>query len=1077
MCNPFRSPLSQLTAYQKLDRERRALEYTLYDKELRRAREALDELEHARSDDAEATAELHESARSVTDTIGSIERQMKQANAAVRRATVDLSALESELTASVTRRAQLELEVSDLKTLASSDADTKKTMEADLKKVVKEIEEAKAKLRSTVIPTYDTARKNLAETTAKKDNAFEQIKGIYAKQGRGAEFTTEASRDKFLKTTIKEMNANIADKEATIASLEDTLSSLRRSIESEDKAINGQENDIKKKQQMLTKISSQLIEKTSERNQHAEDRRERWRAIEELADKISEEKEAKARADSDLRKAMPRSTAMGLEALATIVKDEKIKGYHGPIIENFTLIDPKFRTAVEVSAGNALFHVVVDNDDTAAKLMKKLEDGKLGRVTFMPLSKLRVPSKIDYPESNDVVPIVKRCIKFNPAVKAAMTMVFGRKLLAKNMEAASLWSKEFDMDAVTMDGDEVNSKGALQGGFIDSAKSKLQAFDAVQKAKGNLDKLEKDHKDLSQKAATVDQTIANLMGDMQKLEAKKANLQHVLESTAKDVSTRKARSETRQVQADQQGETLPSMRLDVEGLRMQVQRLEEEVGTPLSTTLSDAERATLAELHKTQKESEEIMDEQTIVLDKASDERDKLQSLLRDNLNRRMTELTDALSGGISSSSTLGSDIAERKERLENRLQDLEVAERSAEAAELRVSEAKNAMNSAKENTAKYKTQVEELKAKELANQQGLDLAAENAERLLNKRSMCVAKRELYMRKIQELGSLPSGELSAHADLTIKDLMKELEKGNKKLKKYSHVNKKAYDQYVNFSEQREGLLSRKEELDVGAKKVTELIESLDKQKDDAINRTFRGVSSHFKDVFQELCPDGSGELIMKTSADEEEETDAGDKTEVSMFRGVQIQVKFTKNGDNFIMSQLSGGQKALVAMALIFAIQRCDPAPFYLFDELDQALDSTHRAAVAALIQRQASSEENPTQFITSTFRPELVSVASRCYGISHQNKVSNIHMLTKKDAMSFIANLMNEEEAVMEVADSSTVNRSVRSNIGSSATVDTDEEEENVSPVKNVKSKGEEEGGKKTRSTASGGRRKKART
>jgi len=134
--------------------------------------------------------------------------------------------------------------------------------------------------------------------------------------------------------------------------------------------------------------------------------------------------------------------------------------------------------------------------------------------------------------------------------------------------------------------------------------------------------------------------------------------------------------------------------------------------------------------------------------------------------------------------------------------------------------------------------------------------------------------------------------------------------------------------------------------------------------------------------------------------------------DVSLFRGVQINVKFTGNGDNFIMSQLSGGQKALVAMALIFAIQRCDPAPFYLFDELDQALDSTHRAAVAALIQRQASSEENPTQFITSTFRPEMVAVASRCYGISHQNKVSNIHMLTKKDSLSFIANLQQEEES-----------------------------------------------------------------
>ncbi|CAM9960575.1 unnamed protein product, partial [Ectocarpus fasciculatus] len=120
-----------------------------------------------------------------------------------------------------------------------------------------------------------------------------------------------------------------------------------------------------------------------------------------------------------------------------------------------------------------------------------------------------------------------------------------------------------------------------------------------------------------------------------------------------------------------------------------------------------------------------------------------------------------------------------------------------------------------------------------------------------------------------------------------------------------------------------------------------------------------------------------------------------------------------RSRSTFLMSQLSGGQKAVVALALIFAIQRCDPAPFYLFDEIDQALDSSYRAAVASLIQRQAHSSDNPTQFITTTFRPEMVAVASQCYGISHQNKVSNIHVLPRQEALGFVANIMNEEEAV----------------------------------------------------------------
>ena len=307
------------------------------------------------------------------------------------------------------------------------------------------------------------------------------------------------------------------------------------------------------------------------------------------------------------------------------------------------------------------------------------------------------------------------------------------------------------------------------------------------------------------------------------------------------------------------------------------------------------------------------------------------------------------------------------------------------------------------------------------------------------------------MRKIQELGSLPpAAELTAFTKKNVPSLMKKLEEINKKLKKYSHVNKKAFDQFVNFSEQRDQLINRREEIDEGGLKVKELIESLDRKKDEAINRTFRGVSAHFKDVFKELVPNGAGELVMKTAMDEEEEADAEDGTDsedeeegakkkkaakkkkgkandpnnpdVSLFRGVGIKVRFSRSSENFLMSQLSGGQKALVAMALIFAIQRCDPAPFYLFDELDQALDSTYRAAVASLIKRQATPSDDPddpresTQFICSTFRPELVAAANRCFGISHQNKVSSLHMLTKNDALHFIANLMTEEEAVGDV-------------------------------------------------------------
>jgi ABC-type sulfate/molybdate transport systems ATPase subunit len=165
-------------------------------------------------------------------------------------------------------------------------------------------------------------------------------------------------------------------------------------------------------------------------------------------------------------------------------------------------------------------------------------------------------------------------------------------------------------------------------------------------------------------------------------------------------------------------------------------------------------------------------------------------------------------------------------------------------------------------------------------------------------------------------------------------------------------------------------------------------------------------------------------MVMVTAADtdkiaDEESVIPTSAVSISAFLGVRIEVSFSTTTSSegapqvFEMQQLSGGQKALVALALIFAIQRCDPAPFYLFDEIDQALDANYRAGVARLIHKQANNSESPAQFITTTFRPELVAVADQCYGIALQNKVSNIYPLEKSDAETFVMNLMSEEEAV----------------------------------------------------------------
>ena len=171
------------------------------------------------------------------------------------------------------------------------------------------------------------------------------------------------------------------------------------------------------------------------------------------------------------------------------------------------------------------------------------------------------------------------------------------------------------------------------------------------------------------------------------------------------------------------------------------------------------------------------------------------------------------------------------------------------------------------------------------------------------------------------------------------------------------MNKKAFEQYNNFTKQRDQLLNRREDLDKSASSIEELVQVPDQRKDETIERTFKQVAKNFEEVFEKLVPAGRGRLIIQLRIDQDaearddEDSDAeeGRKSSVDNYHtGVSIKVSFNSKSDEGLrISQLSGGQKSLVALALVFAIQKCDPAPFYLFDEIDANLDVQYRTSVA----------------------------------------------------------------------------------------------------------------------------------
>merc|ERR1712238_365093 len=698
-----------------------------------------------------------------------------------------IAGLEEDKIAAVTHHTKLELNIKEIEEAVKQGQEISVTNKKELAQLEVDISTAQKGLNSEVKSKYTNAKELLNVTTLERNQVQKKIEGLYDKQGRDRKYQTKQERYVYLTSQIEELRAVQSDKKSRFTEKNNSLSNLRKTIIATTQDLEKKIVDMKNKNVTMRSLEKVLAEKKKQRNEMAETRKLQWRDLDDLTDKISEARDNKNKSLSALRKSMPRATAQGLDALTRIVAEEKFvpgEQYFGLLMQNFELIDVKFRTAVEVAAQNSLFHVIVDTDETAAKLMHRLEKDRLGRVTFLPLNQLRVQN-LNYPNSSDVTPLLSRCLQYDKKVDRAMKHVFGRKLLARNVDVASTWSSQCAMDAITLEGDLCSSKGALTGGFVDSSKSRLFAHLEVTKSEETMKKFETEHHEMKQKNDACDQYVSNLMGEMQRMEAKKANLDSILKRCEDDISSKKTRINKSTLQVEKtENDDLPPIQVDINGLQNQIECLEAETGTELSDTLNKIEKSLLNELKETQTKLGTEFEVQTQALEEISVKHQRLRSLLDDNLLKRKQELEKEIAG---SSSRHGQRPGDALSTLLMAQEDLKLCLRELEESNLLVKEVENKFSGAKEisnnlqsELIQSKNELDKLIASDAENKKELLKAQETEEKLMNKRSMCVSKRELYIRKIQELGSLPpSSELDAFAKSSIAALMKKLESFNK----------------------------------------------------------------------------------------------------------------------------------------------------------------------------------------------------------------------------------------------------------------------------------------------------------
>nr|QIC49990.1 structural maintenance of chromosomes protein 3 [Actinia equina] len=990
----------ELKAYQKWDKERRCLEYTIHDKELRDTREKLEELEKVRQDESNRAGELQKEATKASEKIEKYSHVLKELSERETIINTEKHQLEEECQEHFKQRTKLELDIKDLENIASDDATTKEQYKLELERLQVTIAQQQQELNN-LLPSFNQY-KTEEETCANRLEACERRRTeLYAKQGRKNQFSSKEERDKWIKKEMRSLNNAVSKKESQIQALQAEIEDLSSKLRRLENDIRERTEDLEQRKSSIEQNNREYSELKRSRDELTNNRKELWRQEAAIEQTISTAREELTKAERNLKATASRGITNGIETVKRIMQDKNLEGVYGPLIENFTC-DEKFFTAVEVTAGNKLFHIIVDSDKTAAQILSTMNRQKMpGEVTFMPLNKLKF-RPTGFPKSDDVMPMINK-LKYNEALKPAMELAFGKTLICRDLDVAAQFAKSENLDCITLEGDQVSRRGALTGGYYDTRKSRLDLQKTIWANGRKVEEEEGKVHTIKSQLEAIDSEITKTLGKLQKAETRQVQLRETYDKQKLDVRALNQNKETIQQTLQARENKLTSIQTDLTAMNNTLKSWNDELGTELLSQLTTQDQN---EVDRLNQEINELQERVRVAVGRGTEldaRKSELENQLNNNLIRRRNELVQAMEE-IS--------LENKNQILETHQADLKSVSKAIKKARERLKELEAESDDHREKKSKAQSKLEEWKNVERARLEAIQDDAKALEKIANKRSLLMKKKDDCMKKIRELGSLPADAFDKFQKTNLKALWKKLHHCNEELKKYSHVNKKALDQFVNFSEQKEKLMKRKDELDNGYQAIVDLMEVLEQRKHEAILFTFKQVSKYFSEVFEKLVHHGKGTLVMKTDPGEatQEEEDSQSQSQsqgsqrsvplVDQFTGVAIKVSFSgKSAETREMNQLSGGQKSLVALALIFAIQKCDPAPFYLFDEIDQALDPQFRKAVAEMIRHLA----NKAQFITTTFRPELLDSADKFYGVKFRNKVSHIDAITIEQAKDFI--------------------------------------------------------------------------
>lgn len=674
-----------------------------------------------------------------------------------------------------------------------------------------------------------------------------------------------------------------------------------------------------------------------------------------------------------LRNITERYDGYGNSIRKVMEQKENNKGILG-VIADIIKVEKKYEIAIETALGGTIQNIVTDNEKTAKELIAFLKENKFGRATFLPLSSISGRNTLEKDacmKENGVIGIASNLVKVSFEYAELSKYLLGRILVVDNIDNALLIAKKYkySLRIVTLEGEQLNPGGSMTGGAFKNSSNLLGRRREIEELAAQI-------KILSAKIdgdQTTVREIKALIGEL------RTNLEEN-NKTLRDTMVLRNTAQMNQKQAlDKKNEIISSYKdsTDEAGeIERQIEEIKENLaGITQELALLDERTAAAEEtIAKLNIELEDCREQENAANKETENVRLQHANLLQkdtfvlENIKRvneeieRLCQETEELRSRIGDS---GTEVAAKKKDIETLKLNIEDAIRFIAQYEEETARLKKQRD---EQNTSHKTFFEKREAISSAIAE-LDKEVFRLNSQIEKLNDANDAQYEYMWNEYEITMSVAMELRDEELTDLPEIKKMVVSLKNSIKGLGDVNVNAIEDYKVISERYEFLKTQHDDLVRAAETLNQIIEELDTGMRRQFEEKFEEIKVEFDKVFKELFGGGKGTLEL---VEDEDILEAGIRI-ISQPPGKKLQN----------MMQLSGGEKALTAIALLFAIQNLKPSPFCLLDEIEAALDDSNVTRYARYLHKLTEH----TQFIVITHRRGTMACADRLYGITMQEK------------------------------------------------------------------------------------------